>query len=190
MPRAGLTTERVVVAATDLVDRHGIDALTLTAIAEQFSVRPPSLYNHVGGLEDLTARVAVAALEDLADACRDATMGRAGPDALRALCRVYRAWALDHPGTYQLLQVARPDDPAWQRSAERVLAPISAVLSAMGIEGADAVHVTRSLRSALHGFVLLEGGGGFGIDLSLDESFERMVDLVVGATAEEPAPDS
>jgi hypothetical protein len=31
------------------------------------------------------------------------------------------------------------------------------------------------VRSALHGFVALETGGGFGIPVDLDESFDRMV---------------
>ena len=39
----------------------------------------------------------------------------------------------------------------------------------------DAVHAVRVLRSALHGFVLLETGDGFGMPLDLDESFTRLV---------------
>jgi hypothetical protein len=34
------------------------------------------------------------------------------------------------------------------------------------------------VRSALHGFAVLETGGGFGIKLDLDASFEQMVDVL------------
>lgn len=178
MPRAGLTTDLVVEAAVDLVDHNGIEGLTLTAVADHFDVRPPSLYNHVGGLEDLTGKVAVHAMGRLTDLCRDAAVGRAGADALKEVARAYRTWALAHPGTYALIQVARPDDE-WQRAARDLLAPLLAVLSAMGLEGNEAVHAIRSFRSALHGFVTLETSAGFGIDLSVDESFERLIDVVV-----------
>ena len=53
-----------------------------------------------------------------------------------------------------------------------------AVLDGYGLTGDDAIHATRAVRSALHGFAVLETGGGFGIKLDLDESFERMVDLL------------
>jgi hypothetical protein len=44
-----------------------------------------------------------------------------------------------------------------------------------GLEGDDAIHAARAVRSALHGFVALEAGGGFGIPIDLDESYARMV---------------
>ena len=37
----------------------------------------------------------------------------------------------------------------------------------------------RALRSAMHGFVELERIGGFGIDLSTDESYDRLVRTLV-----------
>jgi hypothetical protein len=52
---------------------------------------------------------------------------------------------------------------------------VLAVLRGYGLEGDDAIHATRVIRSALHGFVLLEAEGGFGLELSVDESFARMV---------------
>jgi len=36
----------------------------------------------------------------------------------------------------------------------------------------------RVVRSALHGFVALELNGGFGMSLDLDESFDRLVDVL------------
>jgi hypothetical protein len=50
-----------------------------------------------------------------------------------------------------------------------------AILRGYGLEGDDAIHAARAVRSALHGFVALEAGGGFGIPVELDESFDRMV---------------
>jgi hypothetical protein len=45
------------------------------------------------------------------------------------------------------------------------------------MEGDDAIHGTRIIRSGLHGFVTLEAQDGFGIalELELDDSFARLV---------------
>jgi hypothetical protein len=55
-----------------------------------------------------------------------------------------------------------------------------AVLPGYGLDGdeAQAVHIVRALPSALHGFVVLETGGGFGIPLALDDSFAELVALL------------
>ena len=53
-----------------------------------------------------------------------------------------------------------------------------AVLDGYGIAGDAAIHAVRAVRSALHGFVALEREGGFGIPLSLDESFATLVEMI------------
>lgn len=178
MPRAGLTSELVVAAAGDHVNRNGVASLTLASLAAELGVKSPSLYNHVDGLEDLKRSVALAGVDLLADACRDATMGRSGKQALVALAGAYRQVAVDHPGMYALTQVARPDDEELTARGERVLQPVYAVLAGYGLDGDAAVHSARVLRSALHGFALLETQSGFGIDLSIEESFNRLIDII------------
>jgi hypothetical protein len=53
-----------------------------------------------------------------------------------------------------------------------------AVLDGYGFTGDAAIHAVRAVRSALHGFVSLEREGGFGIALSVDESFARLVQML------------
>jgi hypothetical protein len=53
-----------------------------------------------------------------------------------------------------------------------------AVLRGYGLEGDEAVHATRIVRAALHGFAALETGAGFGMPLDLDETFERLVTVL------------
>ena len=52
---------------------------------------------------------------------------------------------------------------------------IALLLGSLGLTGDAALHAIRGLRSLLHGFVSLEMGGGFGLPLDLDESFQQMV---------------
>lgn len=110
MPRAGLTPVVIARAAAALVDRDGPATLTLARVAQELDVRPPSLYNHVDGLPGLERLVALDGLEQLAEECRAALLGRSGADGLRAMARAYRAFVVAHPGVYPLTQVARPAD--------------------------------------------------------------------------------
>ena len=47
--RAGLTRAAVVAAARRIVDRHGLDALTMRRLAGDLGVTPNTLYSHVEG---------------------------------------------------------------------------------------------------------------------------------------------
>jgi len=54
---------------------------------------------------------------------------------------------------------------------------VLSVLTGYGVEGDEALHATRALRSSLHGFVALEAAGAFGLPLDIEGSFERLVAL-------------
>jgi hypothetical protein len=56
---------------------------------------------------------------------------------------------------------------------------LAEVLGALGLSADNAVPVIGSLRSALHGFVSLEAGGGFGVPDSVDHSFDVLVEMVI-----------
>jgi AcrR family transcriptional regulator len=176
MARAGLDTEAVVRAAARLADAEGLEAVTLARLAGDLGVRPPSLYAHVDGLGDLLRRIGNRGALELAGVLQAAAAGRAGGDALIAVANAYRQYALAHPGSYEALQRAPdPADSEATAAAQRVVEVVVAVLRGYGLTGDDAVHATRVIRSALHGFVTLERGGGFALPLGLDESYARLV---------------
>jgi AcrR family transcriptional regulator len=73
--RLGINRDAVIRAAAKIADDEGWDALTLARVAAKLRVRPPSLYNHVGGLEGLRRELKVLALRDLNTALSRATKG-------------------------------------------------------------------------------------------------------------------
>lgn len=90
MARAGLTTERLVQAGAELADEVGFDQVTVSALARRFDVKVASLYSHLRNSQDLKTRIALLALEELADRAAEALAGRSGKDALAAFAHVYR----------------------------------------------------------------------------------------------------
>ncbi len=178
MPRAGLSAAAVTDAAAELADAQGLEAVTLAALAARLGVRPPSLYAHVGGLEDVRARVAARGAEQLAERLQVAVAGRSGTEALGALAAAYRDYAREHPGAYAALQRVPARDARAGAAAERTVGVVLAVLGGYGLRGDEALHATRAIRSALHGFALLEAQEGFGLALDVDDSFAWLVALL------------
>jgi AcrR family transcriptional regulator len=177
MPRAGLDTEAVVAAAAQLADAEGLARLTLARLAAALGIRTPSLYAHVDGLADLRARLGARGARELGADLQQAAAGRSGADALRAVADAYRAYAHAHPGSYAAMQAAS-DREENQAAGAAVLGVILAALSGYELDGDATIHAVRAIRSALHGFVVLESEGGFGIPLSVDDSYVTLVEMI------------
>jgi AcrR family transcriptional regulator len=171
-----LSAGKVVAEAGELADRG---ELSLAALAGRLGVKVPSLYKHVGGLDDLHHRLALAAIADLTAAVGAATVGRSGRDALHAAATAYRAYAVAHPGRYAAIQRAPgPAETDLHAAATRFMELIMAILRGYGLDDDATVHATRAVRSALHGFVSLEAAGGFGLSQAVDVSYAGLVDLL------------
>ncbi len=175
MPRRGLDRDQVVTAAAALAD-DGLDAVTLAAVAKALDVRPPSLYNHVAGRDDLLRLLALRGVAELTAAIAPVAVGRSGEDALRATAHAYRAFALASPGLYAATLAAPPgDDAELQAAAAHLLGLFAATLQQWQLEGDDLIDAIRVIRSGLHGFVALERGGGFAMPRDLNASFEHLI---------------
>ncbi len=174
-----LSREAVIEAAASLLDERGRDGLTLAELAKRLGVRSPSLYNHVDGLDGLLHELRLRALNDLRRALERATIGRSQRDALAALCLAYRAYVHEHPGLYGLtVRSSAAPDAQEQQAGQAVVEVALAVLHGYGLHGDHAIHATRFLRSALHGFAVLELEGGFGLDLSVNATFDLTMEAL------------
>lgn len=179
MPRAGLDPGLVTQSAAAIVDTDGLAALTLARLAAALGVAPPSLYNHVRGLEDLTVRVATLAIRRLADRLVAAAVGRSGDEALHAIAAAYRRFAIEHVGLYLMTQAA-PDPTSAEQQVEvgRALDVFGAVVAGYRIPDQLRVHAIRMTRAALHGFADIEARRGFQLAACVDESFRMLVDAL------------
>lgn len=180
--RARLDKATVVQEAADLVNREGAAALSLQRLATALGIQTPSLYNHIDGLPGLQQALAVLNAGALADCLSDAAIGKAGTDAIKSMAQAYRDYIKAAPGVYMITlrsSGTQPAvDPELEREEARTLRVVLAVMASLGLEGADAVHAARALRSVIHGFATLEIAGGFGLPLDCDESFRRLLEIL------------
>lgn len=179
MPRAGLSTDRLVAAAAELADEAGFEGVTISALARRFGVKDASLYSHLRGLQDLRTRLALFVGGEMIDRIAVAVAGLAGRDALVAFAGAYRAYALRYPGRYAATQIRIDpamalDTPEMRRTAEITYG----MLRGYGLGEPDLTDAVRLLRATFHGYCLLEAGGGFGAPRDVQRSWDKAVDAL------------
>ncbi|MGP4104811.1 TetR/AcrR family transcriptional regulator [Nonomuraea sp. KM90] len=161
MARAGITSERVTRTAADLADEIGFDQVTGSAVARRLGVKDPSLYAHIRNARELKVRVALLALEELADRAAAALAGRSGKDALVALADVYRGYAKEHPGRYAASRFELDAETAAGSAGPRHAEMARALLRGYDLPEPDQTDAVRLLGATFHGFVSLEMAGSF-----------------------------
>lgn len=179
--RRVLDRTAVIDAAVDLVERRGLEGLRMDTLAKRLRVKPPSLYNHVASRADLLRATATAGWQNLVDSLGESPRFQDPRSYLRDVVHRYRDFARARPRLYRLMSsvplVARGSREA--APARALFASFAVAMEPLGIEGDDAVHLIRALRSAVHGFMALEAEEQFQLGAPPDESFERMVDALL-----------
>ena len=99
-PRAGLTRDRVLATALDIVDRDGIDALSMRRLGRELGVEAMSLYSYVENKQDLIEGVVEQVFREMPII----TEGD-GPwqDRLREQAATFRRVLLAHPNAITLV---------------------------------------------------------------------------------------
>jgi AcrR family transcriptional regulator len=179
---AKLTADKILGAALELLDKGGLGALNMRPLADALGVRPSSLYRYYPDREALLRALGAHAAKGLHEAIQRAT--RAGPptDALAAAAHAYLGYARAHPHLYSLLLRPRapytaepgPGKDLWNE----VLALVGAVT---GVPDDTAAAV--AFWAYLHGFILLERSGQFGLS-GPKGGFERGLGALISGLRE------
>ncbi len=128
-----LTRGKVIEAGLRLLDREGVEAVSMRAVAKSLRVTPMALYNHVDSKDDLLRAIASYVL--------DKAMFDGGASGWRdqvVYCfSEFRALCLRHPGLSRLLEA--PDI-----APTSAFAPMEITLSALGQAGLSELDSVRT----------------------------------------------
>jgi AcrR family transcriptional regulator len=94
-----LSRDAIVAAAQTVVERQGVDALTMRRVAEELGAAPMSLYRHVRGKDELL----VLLLDELAAALPCPRMPQQPRERVLAACRHMRNGLAEHPWIVDVL---------------------------------------------------------------------------------------
>ncbi|MGH9263283.1 MAG: TetR/AcrR family transcriptional regulator [Acidimicrobiales bacterium] len=152
--QVALDRTAILLAALDLVDRKGLSALNMRAVADQLGVGTMSLYHHVGNKDGLLDGLVEVVLGDI-----DVPEPGSGGWEERAarMARSLRDVALRHPGCVPLL-VTRPF------ATGPSLRPCEAafdLLAEAGLDTEQALIAFRTMVAYVLGWVMMESSGFF-----------------------------
>jgi AcrR family transcriptional regulator len=149
-----ITRAAVLASALAIIDRDGVDGLSMRRLGEAVGRDPMVLYRHVPNKAAVLDGVVEMVFDQLA-------VDAANPDwavALRALAHDFRQLAHTHPNVVPLL-VTRPLATPLGMRPQGILRPLESVLALLtgaGFSGIDALQVYRALFGFLYGHVLTE----------------------------------
>ena len=190
MPKKGLTRERIIDTAFQLVEQGGPAACSMRELAQQLEVKAASLYNHISGMDDLLGQIGLRAAEMRSAAQMEAIAGKSREVALLALAETHRQFALEHIHLDKVIMgLQRNLSPMLPQAAEVIMAPILQVLDGYAISHDQKMHWQRVLRAAMHGFCVHEHIGGFSHSSQpVEESFRLAIHCIAqGLQAAEQA---
>jgi AcrR family transcriptional regulator len=121
--RRTLTRERVVAEALTVIAAHGVDGLSMRALATRLGVVPAALYRHVRNREQLLDLVLDGVLAEV-DYQLDHSL--AWTEQVKILAHRLRMVLENHPGIAGLLKTRDPLGPHSLAVAEAFLAPLHA----------------------------------------------------------------
>ena len=178
--KAGLDRYTIIKAAADLADAKGSANLTLRELAVELGVKPPALYNHIEGLDQLNKELMLYGWRTLeAEAIRSA-VGKSADDAIRAMFYAYRSFVAVHPGVFEAMQWYNMyhSDQDLEATAG-IVSILFQILDAYHLAEEQKVHLVRLFRGFLQGFLNVESHGGFGNPMPVDQSFDFALNIIL-----------
>lgn len=174
-------------AAEAVLDRDGIDGVTVRAVAHEAVVSPMSVYNRFENKDGLIGALAMRALEQLAEAI-DVPDDVDPVERFCRACRSYRDFAVRHPARYSLIFGAGSplEDQSSEvaRSGRAVFAVLVELIRAMRRVDTeqDSAEDAQVAWSALHGAVTIEQAS-IGQTPNAADTLEHLLDLLANSLA-------
>lgn len=185
MARAGLDKNVVVEKAAQLANEIGFEAITMKILADSLNVQPPSLYNHVKGLDDLQNELMLYGWKHIEERMLKAAAGVSGYDAWEAICRAFYKYATENPGVFSaMLWYNKYKSSEARDVTEGIFFVCFKITSSLHISEGNCNHLIRTFRAFLEGFSLLVNNKAFGHPLEVEKSFDLSLKVLIAGMKE------
>lgn len=180
MPRVGLTREILVEKAAQVANEQGISNVNIKTLAEYIGIKPPSLYKYIDGIEELFEEMMLHGWKLLEEQLYKDVIGKSGDDAVKAMCDAYYTFAVNNPGVFASMENYNRYSSEKTREATQGICKItSKIFSAYKLTNEQMMHLVRTFRGFLQGYMMLVVNGSFGDKLPVKDSFDLSVDILV-----------
>ena len=161
-----LTRKRIIATAMELIERDGVEAVSMRRLATELGCGVMSLYSHVPSKPALLDGVAEAVMSGIEIV---PAAGDCWQQQIRAQATAFRQIARAHPRCAMVV-ASRP------LSSARIVRPLEAALAtlrAAGFGGQESVRIVRALAAYLVGSLLREAGAAPGLADASDDGSHR-----------------
>lgn len=180
MPRTGLSKEKIIEKAAELANEKGLSYLTVTTLSDYLGIKKPSLYNHMKTIEDMHRSLMIYGWRTVSD---DVVKGIDTSDEktnLTEYARKFYQFAIDNPGVFEaMLWYNKYSDDTLLSATEGLYTFFFKQTDGLGIDRVIANHLLRTYRAFLEGFIMLQIHNSFGNPISMDESFEISMNVLI-----------
>ncbi len=183
MQKKGITPEKIYQAATQLIIEKGYDRFSLRELAGRLGVQPASLYSHVKNAEEISVAVGRNAIELLSQTLEKAIEKDNREEAFIAMAHAYRKFAHENPELYKaIMALPGASETELKEDEQKTIRPMRAAVENFVPAGAASINFQRFVRSAMHGFIMLESEG-FMRDKSIpaDDSYDMLISTCLSA---------
>lgn len=171
----GSRRDELLAIALEVLERDGLDNLSIGEIARQAGIKPPSLYKQFDGKADIQARLiqwgdAVAA-EQFIQAIDAIGTDATYRESIATFARAYRAFGLEHPQLYRLMM-----------DHDALRTRLSPELEELTRKRYDAIFrdalSARSFWAWAHGLLGLELAHRYPVDVDVDALWDELIDTI------------
>lgn len=180
MPKTRLSKNLVITRAAQIVNKIGLEQITLKMLADDLGIKSPSLYNHINGLDDLKKQLMIFGWKQMQEQITQSVIGVTGYDALKAMCYAFYDYATENPGVFNvMLWYNKFKNDEMAEATSGLLSIIFKVVASLKLPEEYGFHLIRTFRGFLEGFSLLVNNGSFGHSLPIRDSFELSLNILV-----------
>lgn len=180
MARMGLDKNAVIFRAAQLANEIGIENITLKILANDLNIQPPSIYNHISGLDNLKKELMIYGWRQMEEQIVEAVAGISGYDAIEVICHTFLKYATTNPGVFNaMLWYNKFENDEAQNATTKLFSVVFKIFSSLGISQENSDHLIRTFRSFLEGFALLVNNNAFGNPISINDSFELSLKVLM-----------
>lgn len=180
MKKHNINNDLIINTCVELVNKRGLEKLTLKDLADALEIKPPSLYNHVSSLESIKEKLMIYGWKEIEEKMIESAVGVSGYDALKNMCYAFYEYATSNKGVFEaMLWYNKFATEEKNQSTQRLFESLFKIMKSLNISETNINHLIRTLRSFLEGYCLLVNNNAFGNPISIKESFELSLEIIL-----------
>ncbi len=180
MAKNNISDELIIKTSARIANEVGLDNLSLKRIAENLNIKSPSLYNHISSLNSIKEKLMIYGWKQVENKMIEEAVGVSGYEALKNMCSAFYNYATTNKGVFAaMLWYNKYETQENNNSTSRLFDLLFKVMKSLNISEENINHSIRTLRSFLEGFSLLVNNNAFGNPISIKESFDLSLEIMM-----------